>query len=190
MKINYKVSEFIKSAFNKGDHLYDFPQVLFMGKSNVGKSSLINALVEKKNLAYVSKKPGQTKLVNYYLIDHKFYLVDAPGFGYRRLAYEKDNFENMMNDYLSDNHHLKLIVYLLDSRRDITDEEMKTIDYLEQLGYKYTLIFTKCDKLKQSEKAKLLNMCRKYHIDDYLFTSINVPSTIKSLQDKLQTHLF
>ena len=85
MKINYKVSEFIKSAFNKGDHLYDFPQVLFMGKSNVGKSSLINALVEKKNLAYVSKKPGQTKLVNYYLIDHKFYLVDAPGFGYRRL---------------------------------------------------------------------------------------------------------
>ena len=88
-------------------------EVVFIGRSNVGKSSLINALCDHTGLAYVSKTPGQTKLVNYYLIDHKFYLVDAPGFGYRRLAYERDDFDRMMDEYLLFYFHICLLNLLL-----------------------------------------------------------------------------
>ena len=183
--INFQVAEFIKSAFSTDDHLHDYDQILFIGKSNVGKSSLINALTNKTKLAYVSKTPGQTKLVNYYLIDHKFYLVDAPGFGYRKLAYEKDDFDRMMNEYLVDNPRLKLVCYLLDSRRDITEEEMGIISYVESLGYKTCIIFTKCDKINQSQRAKMLNSSRLLKADGCLFSSIKD----KKMLDKIKSYL-
>lgn len=187
--INFHTAKFIKSAFSKDDHLHDLNQVLFIGKSNVGKSSLINALTNQKSLAYVSKTPGQTKLVNYYLIDNKFYLVDVPGFGYRKLAFEKDAFEPMMDAYLKDNPSLKAIFYLLDSRREITNDEVDVINYVNELGYKIVLLFTKCDKLKQSEKAKLLNMVKKYSLNDYLFVSVNNQSYLSAVKSKISSFI-
>lgn len=189
MKVNFHVAEFLKSAVNKSDHCYDLDQVLFIGKSNVGKSSLINALTNHKNLAYISKKPGQTKLINYYLIDKKFYLVDAPGFGYRKLALEKDDFDKLMNTYLDSNPRLKLIVYLLDSRRDFSIDEEETINYLNELGYQYLIVFTKCDKLIQSQRAKLQNVAKKIAIDDLITVSINNPASIENLRKKIITYI-
>ena len=84
--INYRNIKFIKSATNKEDALLDLDNVIFIGRSNVGKSTLINLIADNKSLAFVSKKPGQTKLLNYFLVDNKFYLVDAPGYGYRKLG--------------------------------------------------------------------------------------------------------
>lgn len=183
--INFQKAEFIKSAFSKDDHLSDFSQVLFIGKSNVGKSSLINALTNKKSLAYVSKTPGQTKLVNYYLIDNCFYLVDVPGFGYRKLAYEKDNFEPMMEGYLKDNKNLKVIFYFIDSRREFTNDEEDVIRYINNLGFSLVLVFTKCDKLKQSEKSKLVNTLKFKSIENYLFVSINDVKLLNNLKEKI-----
>lgn len=187
--INFHTAKFIKSAFQKDDHLLDYPHVLFIGKSNVGKSSLINALTEQNNLAYVSKTPGMTKLVNYYLIDNKFYLVDVPGFGYRRLAYEKDSFEVMMDNYLKNNHSLKVVFYLLDSRREITNEELNVIEYINNLGYKVELLLTKCDKISQSERAKILANLKKYSINDYLFVSCNNRSYLQKVRKKISLYI-
>ena len=188
--INFRNTKFIKSALSKNDHLLDYPHILFIGKSNVGKSSLINALVDQKNLAYVSKTPGQTKLVNYYLVDNKFYLVDVPGFGYRKLAYEKDLFEEMMDDYLKNNGSLKAVFYLLDSRREITDDEIDVIKYFQDMNYQVELIFTKEDKLKQAEKAKILKNIKLYNFEnDYLFASINKPNLLNKIQEKIVSYL-
>lgn len=189
MKVNFQNSKFIKSAFSKKDHLEDYSQVLFIGKSNVGKSSLINALVGQKNLAYVSKKPGQTKLINYYLIDDKFYLVDAPGFGYRKLSYGKDEFDSMMEQYLVDNKNLRLIVYLVDSRRGMGHEEEEVIDFLNQLNYNFIIVFTKYDKLNQSEKSKLANLVKKLSLPKWIYTSINNLNSIQELQKLIVSYL-
>ena len=83
-------------------------------------------------------------------------MVDVPGFGYRKLAYEKDLFEEMMDDYLKNNGSLKAVFYLLDSRREITDDEIDVLKYFQDMNYQVELIFTKEDKLKQAEKAKIL----------------------------------
>lgn len=181
--INFNNAEFVKSAFSKEDHLLDLPQILFIGKSNVGKSSLINALTDRKNLAYISKKPGQTKLVNYYLINKKFYLVDVPGFGYRKIAREKDAFEEMMEGYFSSNTSLKAVFYLIDSRRELLDEEFENMDFIKSMNLPLYLVFTKCDKLNQSEKAKLINSIKKHSIDNYLFVSINNKSYLEKLKE-------
>lgn len=187
--ISFQVAEFVKSAFSKNDHLNDLYQILFIGKSNVGKSSLINALTNKKSLAYVSKTPGQTKLVNYYLIDKKFYLVDVPGFGYRKLAYEKDNFEPMMEAYLSNNTNLKAIFYFIDSRRDFTSDEEDVINYVNGLGYNLILVFTKCDKLKQAEKAKLIRSLKEKAISEYLFVSIDNTMLLNNMKLKIASFI-
>lgn len=184
--INFQVAEFVKSAFAKDDHLYDHPHILFIGKSNVGKSSLINALTNRARLAYVSKTPGQTKLVNYYLIDHAFYLVDVPGFGYRKLAYEKDSFDRMMSEYLEENPCIRTVAYLLDSRRKITGEEQGVIDYIAALGYPIIIIFTKCDKLKQSDKARLSAEIRASQVKEYLFASVRDMRMIDGIRKYLE----
>ena len=134
-------------------------------------------------MAYISKKPGQTKLVNYYLINKKFYLVDVPGFGYRKIAREKDAFEEMMKGYFSSNTSLKAVFYLIDSRRELLDEEFENMDFIKNMNLPLYLVFTKCDKLNQSEKAKLINSIKKHSIDNYLFVSINNKSYLEKLKE-------
>ena len=156
--INFSNANFVKSASLKDERPKDpfLPEVLIVGRSNVGKSSLINALCNKKNMAFTSSKPGHTKLLNYFNIDNSFYLVDAPGYGYAKTGIDLDRvFGDMMNDYLEDNDRLKLILFLLDSRREINDDDSELIDYLLDKGYPFLLVTTKMDKLNQKDKSAL-----------------------------------
>lgn len=169
--INFRNIKFIKSAINKSDALLDLNNVVFVGRSNVGKSTLINLIADNKSLAFVSKRPGQTKLLNYFNVDNKFYLVDAPGYGYRKTG-KKDSFDQMMDSYFSNNQSLKLVVWLLDSRRELSNEDLDFYDFLTDLNVSTLVVFTKSDKLNQSERAKINKIAKeKLNHFDHIFTS-------------------
>ena len=155
--INFTNVNFIKSCPNRKEKPQDLkPEVLIVGKSNVGKSSLINALCNKKRLAFTSSKPGHTRLLNYYDVDNKFYLVDAPGYGYAKGGLDLDRlFASMMESYFDGNKELKLVLVLLDARREISQDDQEIIDYVKESGYPYFVVITKIDKVNQKEKAAL-----------------------------------
>lgn len=151
--IHFNKTAFIKSAPTAKDALFDHSHVVFIGRSNVGKSSLINAICQYKNLAFISKSPGQTKLLNHYLVDNSFYFIDAPGYGYRKTG-KKDNFDSMMDSYFQGNENLKLVLWLLDSRRNPTQEDLDFYEFVRANNLKMLLVYTKMDKLNQKEKAR------------------------------------
>ena len=155
--INFANVNFIKSCSNRREKPQDLkPEVLIVGKSNVGKSSLINALCQKKRLAFTSSKPGHTRLLNYYDIDGKFYLVDAPGYGYAKGGLDLDRlFANMMESYFDNNQELKLVLILLDARRELSNDDQEIISFAKESSYPYFLVITKLDKVNQKEKAAL-----------------------------------
>ena len=127
-------------------------EIVFIGKSNVGKSTLINLLTCQK-LAYSSKSAGKTKLLNYFLIDNSFYLVDSPGYGFTKYGSKEDtNFGEMMEEYFS-NPKLKGAVLLLDIRRRASEEDLSLISLLKEEGVPLILVYTKSDKAKQQEIA-------------------------------------
>lgn len=162
--INFENTTFIKSCVDKiDDYKEDVSEILFIGRSNVGKSSLINLLTNKNRLAFVSSKPGHTRLLNYYLVDNSFFLVDAPGYGYS--AIDKKfylEYEKMMDKYFDNNKNLKLVVLLIDSRRGIGEYEQDLFDYFNYKQVNFAVIFTKTDKTNQSERAKIKNEVKKY----------------------------
>ena len=155
--INYTNATFVKSCPNRKEKPQDLkPEVLIVGKSNVGKSSLINALCNKKRLAFTSSKPGHTRLLNYYDVDKQFYLVDAPGYGYAKTGIDLDRlFAEMMESYFSDNNELKLVLILLDARRELSEDDQEIISFVKDSGYPYFIVITKIDKVNQKEKAAL-----------------------------------
>ena len=155
--INFDNVNFVKSCPNRKEKPQDVkPEGVVVGKSNVGKSSLINALCDKKRLAFTSSKPGHTRLLNYYDIDKKFYIVDAPGYGYAKGGIDLDRlFAEMMDSYFSNNRELKLVLVLLDARREISNDDQEIIDYIKESGFPYFIVITKIDKVNQKEKAAL-----------------------------------
>ena len=176
--INFSNVTFIKSAPGLADApKAGYPEVLIVGKSNVGKSSLINALCQRKSLAFTSSKPGHTRLLNYYDVDHKFYLVDAPGYGYAKGGVDLDAlFGEMMSNYFAEAKNLKLVLLLLDARRQFGENDLDILDYLEEYEINYYLVITKVDKINQSEKAKLLKHLKEMEIEDdkiYLTSSLD-----------------
>ena len=153
----FKKAKFIKSItdVNEAPEEYN-SSVLFVGKSNVGKSSLINALVNMKNLAYTSSKPGHTRLLNYYSVEDKFYLVDCPGYGFstkKDLDYEF--YGQMIENYFKYVKNLKLVVFLLDSRHEPTNDDVDFYKFLLSFNYRFVICMTKCDKLNMSMKSKI-----------------------------------
>lgn len=181
--INFRDIKFIKSSTNKDDALLDLPNVIFIGRSNVGKSTLINLIADNKSLAFVSKRPGQTKLLNYFMVNKLFYLVDAPGYGYRKTG-KKDDFDNMMESYFSNNQSLKLVVWLLDSRRELSQEDIDFYNFLDNLNVKSLIVFTKSDKLNQSEKAKITKIAKNTLSDfDYIFSSSLNKKNIEQIRE-------
>ncbi len=167
MKYHYKKATFIKSITDIKEAPERKAEVLFVGKSNVGKSSLINALTNNSKLAFVSKKPGHTRLLNYFLIEDKFYFVDSPGYGFsakKDLDYEF--YGEMLEKYFTDNEYLKLVVFLLDSRHLPTDDDFDFYKFLISFNYNFVVCLTKCDKLNQSEKSKIYkNLKEKLDLD-------------------------
>ena len=188
--INFSNTKFIKSAPSLKDAPQgQFPEVLLVGKSNVGKSSMINALCNKKALAFTSSKPGHTRLLNYYNVDDKLYLVDAPGYGYAKGGFDLDRlFGEMMEDYFANAKRLKLVIVLLDSRRELSEDDLEIIEYLQSKNIRYVLNFTKVDKINQSEKYKLTATLKVHNIDinDVVFTSTLKPRTFETLRNVLQ----
>jgi len=153
MDFNIQATEFVKSAASRKDLLQTpMPQAAFAGRSNVGKSTVLNCLCRRKNLARVSATPGKTAHVNYFSVDKKAYLVDLPGYGFARVSDdEKKRWAKLMDDYFTDNTSLKLVVLLVDIRHEPTEDDKIMLDYARQTGYPYIVVANKVDKLNKSE---------------------------------------
>ena len=188
--INFTKTQFVQSFITKNDgSVQALPEVIFIGRSNVGKSSLINALINRRNFAYTSKKPGYTRLLNYFMVDDTFYLVDAPGYGYARVGRLADEkFETMMRDYFSDNPHLAQVYLLLDSRRTLSREDEEFIRFVHYHNLPLTIIFTKSEKLNQSQRSQATKLYREVCPDAKsapIFTSSLKKENISNLQNHI-----
>jgi len=156
-------AEFIKSAFRPQDYPPDtFPEVAFAGKSNVGKSSLINTLINRKKLARTSSTPGRTQSLNFFLINRKFSFVDLPGYGFARVPLEiKRQWKPMVENYLTSRKSLSLVVVIVDSRREPSKEDFDLIEWLNFYNIPLLVTVTKIDKLSQTQKAKQRSSVKK-----------------------------
>jgi len=137
------------------------PEIALSGRSNVGKSSLINTMLGRKSLARVSSAPGKTITINYYSVDGKFYLVDLPGYGYaKRSAESKKSWSSLTEDYFLKNPSsdaIRLIVQLVDIRTGPTDDDIMMINFMIDCGYPFVIVATKTDKLSKSQLNTALN---------------------------------
>ncbi|HOK09508.1 MAG TPA: ribosome biogenesis GTP-binding protein YihA/YsxC [Candidatus Hydrogenedens sp.] len=138
------------------------PEIAFAGKSNVGKSSLLNALWGRKNLAKTSNTPGKTRTINFFEVNRKFYMVDLPGYGYAEVPLSlKQQWNKLMFDYLTQSNQLKLVVVLIDSRHGLTDKDISLLDFLEEHSIPTLLVATKIDKLGNAQRKIQLDKIRK-----------------------------
>jgi len=126
-------------------------EIAVVGRSNVGKSSLINSLFNQKHLAKISSTPGKTRLINYFIIDEKFYLVDLPGYGYSKISKNvSKNWEKLITAYLTENPFLKWVYLLIDSRHKLMDLDRQMINWLTEMEIPFVVILTKSDKLSNN----------------------------------------
>lgn len=155
--LNFRNTVFIKSATDyHGAPTPALSEVLLVGRSNVGKSSLINALTDNSHLAFTSSKPGHTRLLNYFSVNREFYLVDAPGYGYSAAGKAAFTlFAQMMENYFSGNQHLAGVLFLLDSRRAPGEDDINFFEFIQEQHVPFLIVLTKCDKLNQSGKVQI-----------------------------------
>lgn len=138
------------------------PEVAFAGKSNVGKSSLINGLMNRKSFARISATPGKTQTINFYNINEELYLVDLPGYGYAKVSEkEKEQWGHLIERYLHGSEQLKAVFLLIDIRHDPSANDKLMYDWIVHQGYEPIIIATKLDKLKRSQVAKHVKMVRQ-----------------------------
>ena len=137
-------------------------EFLLVGRSNVGKSSFINTLINRKNFARTSSIPGKTQTLNFYLINDYFYLVDAPGYGYAKVNKQlKNKFGLIMEDYLEGRENLKMVFMLVDFRHKPTEDDILMYKYLKHYNIPVSIICTKLDKVKKNTHEKQLNLISK-----------------------------
>lgn len=138
------------------------PEIAFSGKSNVGKSSLINALMNRKSLARTSGQPGKTQTINFYNVNGELYFVDLPGYGYARVAESvKEKWGKMIENYLHSSEQLKAVFLLIDIRHEPGSHDKNMYDWILNQGYQPIIIATKLDKIKRSQIQKHLKMVRE-----------------------------
>lgn len=157
-----KKVKFLKSAVKREDYPPPvYPEVAFVGRSNVGKSSIINAILGR-NIAKVSSSPGKTRLINFFLVNDNFYFVDLPGYGFAKVSKaEREKWRKMIERYFHTRENLKNVVLLVDSRHKPTELDIMMKEWLEALGIPFVVVGTKMDKLNQSEKAKAKKIIRE-----------------------------
>jgi len=148
------------------DNLPDLPEFVFAGRSNVGKSSLINMLVNRKSLVRTSKQPGKTRNVNYFQVDlvdlPSIHMVDLPGYGYAKVPLGmKDSWGRLAEKYFHENKNLQLIILLVDIRRDLKDEEFMVFDLAKRSGCEFLLVATKADKLTRNKQQQRMADIKK-----------------------------
>lgn len=138
------------------------PEIAFAGRSNVGKSSLINSLVNRKSLARTSQTPGKTRVINFFGVNDEIYLVDLPGYGYARVSKdEKSKWGGMIEAYLNTREELKLVVLLVDIRHEPTKDDKLMFDWMKATGSQMLVVATKADKLTRNHRNKSLVQIRK-----------------------------
>ena len=163
MAINLQKAEFILSAASPKDFIRDgLPQVAFAGRSNVGKSSVINRLLNRKNLARVGAAPGKTTHINYFNIDRAFYLVDLPGYGYAKVSKsERDRWGRLMESYFADPDQMTLGVMIVDARHKPTADDCTMAQWFRDSGKPFVVVANKHDKIKKSQWEPNLALIRE-----------------------------
>ncbi|WP_297710850.1 ribosome biogenesis GTP-binding protein YihA/YsxC [Dysosmobacter sp.] len=164
MALNFQKAAFVRSAADKAHFLRDgLPQFAFAGRSNVGKSSVINRLLGRKNLAYVGASPGKTTQINYFLVDSRAYLVDLPGYGYAKVSRaEKERWGRLMDSYFQDEGEILTAgVLIVDIRHKPTADDVTMHDWFRQTGCPEIIVANKLDKLKKSQVEPALELIRE-----------------------------
>lgn len=153
MAINFNKADFVLSAVKASTFIRDGrPQVTFAGRSNVGKSSVINRLLNRKNFARVGATPGKTSQINYFLIDDKIYFTDLPGYGYAKVSTaEKRRWQELIGGYFAADRDMRLVMQLVDMRHDPTADDRQMIDFMVEEGIPFMVVLTKADKLNKTE---------------------------------------
>jgi len=180
MEMEIKKAEFVISAVKKAQYPGDGrPEIAFVGRSNVGKSTLINTLTNRRKLVKVSSTPGKTRLINFFLINDNMYFVDLPGYGYAKVSKkEKENWGYIMEQYLVERDQLKKIVLLVDSRHKPTGDDINMYNWIKHYNYEVLVVGTKLDKLKRNDinkNKKIIRDTLKMDKDDkiLLISSLN-----------------
>ncbi len=156
MKMKVKSVELEISAVRRSQYpTTNLPEFLLIGRSNVGKSSFINTIINRKNYARTSGRPGKTQTINFYKINNEFYLVDAPGYGYAGVSREKrKKFGLMIEDYLVNRNNLKQVFMLIDFRHRPTNDDLLMYNFLKYYKIPVTIVATKCDKIGVTSQNK------------------------------------
>lgn len=174
----FKKAEFVKSIKDiKNKPEISFPEIAFAGRSNVGKSSLMNAILNRKKLVKISSTPGKTQLINYFLINDKFYFVDLPGYGYASLPKSiLKSWQKMIESYILKNSNLRLVALLIDSRHDIMNSDLQMAEWLDHNTIPFIIVLTKTDKLPKTKLQRQLKIFNQAFPDHHV-----IPFSIKSL---------
>ncbi len=193
MKI--KESEYVKGSVSYDTMVSEgMPEFLFCGRSNVGKSSLINKLTNRKNLARVSQNPGKTQLINFFLINKSFYFVDVPGYGYAKVSKAmKKTFGGMIEEYLEKRVSLKIVFLLVDFRHKPSEDDVLMYEYLKYYNKRVAIIATKADKVKNKDRKTSIDVIKetlKLADDDYfIITSAEKGTGIDEILDLIERNL-
>ena len=161
MKI--RSSEMVVSAVNRKQYPTEgIPEIALVGRSNVGKSSTINTLLNRRNFARTSQTPGKTRTINFFLINKEFYFVDLPGYGYAKISKsEKEKWGTIMERYLQDRQELCAIFLLVDIRHEPTNDDVMMYEWIKHFGYNCVVIATKADKISRGQYQKHMSIIRK-----------------------------
>lgn len=161
------------------------PEIVLAGRSNVGKSSFINNIFGRKNIALTSSSPGKTKTINYYIVDEKFYIVDLPGFGYAKVSKtEREKWQKLISEYLQASRQIVTVFHLIDARHHPTELDILLNEFLNSLDIPFTIILNKVDKLKQGEIAKRKSEILEYFPEVSFGDNLMLHSAVKGTGKK------
>ncbi|MDF7682609.1 ribosome biogenesis GTP-binding protein YihA/YsxC [Lactobacillus sp. ESL0679] len=175
---NYAISAVREDQYPKND----LPEIALAGRSNVGKSSLINSFLNRKNLARTSAQPGKTQTLNFYIVNEGFYLVDVPGYGYAKVSKsQRAKFGEMIQDYLETRENLRGLIILVDSRHEPTKDDIAMYNYAQYLNLPILVVCTKIDKVKKNQINKVLANLKKTLDLSYDNVTVLTYSSVKKL---------
>jgi len=143
------------------------PTVVFAGRSNVGKSSLINTILNRKKIAKTSSSPGKTRFINYFIINENLYFADLPGYGYARVSKKMQiQWKSLIEPFFKINDSIRLVLILLDARRGMTDKDAQLLEFMHSFGKQEQIVLTKCDKISNSRAENLRrDICAHYSLN-------------------------
>ena len=186
-----KNCKFVKSVADSNNIIKDeLFEVAFVGRSNVGKSSLINSIFNNRNLAKTSSTQGHTKLINYFSVDDKFYLVDLPGYGFHKAGKGNEkNWSNLIEDYFKEKEDNKLILLLLDIRLKPSEDDIQMLKFLNFYSLPFKIIATKSDKIAKSKRNNqklMLARAMNVGLDDIIYCSSETKENLDVIKEKIK----